>query len=240
VECKNVPLATTSLMKKGPKKKNSNYPNVIIENDEDGRVAIFPYGSKNAKTQVVSSRAIKHVEELRNEVKKDNVRAAVLFFVSRDDCQSFRAGEECDELFAKVLRRASDGGVKILAVDWKVKDDEIWMGKQLPVKWGPKSQQRWTKEEDQWLEKVLHHEMYGEKRSNWKADKKKREREEKETESKRPKQDKAMKKKQKKQVVIDEEKEEDEEEEDFELLSEESSIEKKSKKKKDTKKRSRR
>merc|ERR1711916_124462 len=207
VEVKNVPLAT-----------------------DDG-VAIFPYGSINAKTKVVSSRAIKHVDELRRKVV-EGTKCAVLFVVSRDDCHSFRPGEECDVLFARVLRRAFEAGVQIIAVDWDWREDvqEIWIGKTLPIIWGPES----LKEVDEdWLARVLEHEATGEKRSNWKANKK---REEKKAAAAPAKKKKAAPKKRAKEeevvyededddddddVVFDDEDDDDDDEEMI-LLSEES------------------
>jgi hypothetical protein len=131
-------------------------------------------------------------------------------------------------MFARVLRRAYDEGVQILAVDWELKENkqEIWKGKDLEVKWGAESRKA---VDEEWLERVLEHEATGEKRSNWKATKKREEKKKTEQKKKAPKRTKA-------QMEEDEfEEEEEEEGDEMELLDEESEEKKKIKKK--TKKR---
>lgn len=70
-------------------------------------------------TQVVSDRAIKHVNELTlfqelgaipGEEDGSPVQCAVLFIVQRADCAFFRPCDEADPLFANVVKHAQDKG----------------------------------------------------------------------------------------------------------------------------------
>lgn len=90
------------------------------------RAAIFPWGSSRQVgpegEKVVSARAIKHVRELtalasgeRKDADGTQYGAAVLFVVLRSDARCFRPNEGACPSFARYLREAKDGGVRILA-----------------------------------------------------------------------------------------------------------------------------
>lgn len=95
------------------------------------RSAIFPHGAHKTVggIGVVSDRAIKHVHELtalhgtRCATTGREVRAAILFLVNRADCARFRPCHEADALFARVLLRAHQRGVRVLAVSVRPRDD---------------------------------------------------------------------------------------------------------------------
>jgi len=95
------------------------------------RAAIFPWGNAAQKgpdgEQVVSARAIKHVDELAGLARgalasgmgangaAGPMRAAILFVVVREDAALFRPNHEACPSFAKHLREARDAGVLVLA-----------------------------------------------------------------------------------------------------------------------------
>jgi hypothetical protein len=84
------------------------------------RSAIFPWGSRSAQKgplgeSVVSARAIKHVNCLKEAVVKNHSDAAILFVCMRPDVVGFRPHVEACPSFAKYLKEASEVGVKVLA-----------------------------------------------------------------------------------------------------------------------------
>jgi Sugar fermentation stimulation protein RE domain len=107
------------------------------------RTAIFPHGAAKKQIGVVSDRAIKHLAELTDlqvagvDGAGRRVRCGVLFLVNRGDCAAMRPCHEADPLFARVVARAEDAGVAVLAHDvvWDEQGGAHW-GKALPVVYG--------------------------------------------------------------------------------------------------------
>ena len=101
------------------------------------RAAIFPWGRGNQRgprgEKVVSARAIKHIAELsaiqtgeKLCPEGEQLKAAVLFVVIRNDALSFRPNNEGCPSFVNHLRKAHERGVKVLAyrVAWGTGDEE--------------------------------------------------------------------------------------------------------------------
>ncbi|KAF6261218.1 hypothetical protein COO60DRAFT_802466 [Scenedesmus sp. NREL 46B-D3] len=112
------------------------------------RSAIFPIGSAgNAKKKgvkgVVSDRAIKHLHELTQlqQAGADSqgrpVSCAILFVVNRSDCGAFRPCHEADMMFARMLLRAQQQGVLVMAHDVHWQGGRALWGKALPVVYAP-------------------------------------------------------------------------------------------------------
>lgn len=109
------------------------------------RSAIFPHGATKAGIGVVSDRAIKHIWELtqiqtgkiRPDVgtKVQKIQCAVIFIVNRSDCAQFRPCHEADMLFAQVLKRAAESGVKLIckSLVWSLDDSSCYLHETLPV-----------------------------------------------------------------------------------------------------------
>eukprot|EP00928_Gymnodinium_smaydae_P014909 TRINITY_DN15472_c0_g1_i1.p1 TRINITY_DN15472_c0_g1~~TRINITY_DN15472_c0_g1_i1.p1 ORF type:complete len:373 (+),score=54.53 TRINITY_DN15472_c0_g1_i1:52-1170(+) len=111
------------------------------------RAGIFPWG-RVAQTgpdgeQVVSARAIKHVDELASIAKGDRtcdgerLSALLLFVVVRDDVASLRVNQESCASFARHAKAAQAAGVRIVAhrIRWGDGKDlgkAFWAGP-LPV-----------------------------------------------------------------------------------------------------------
>jgi len=89
------------------------------------RAGIFPWGRAAQQgpqgEQVVSARAIKHVDELaaiargKRREKGCSLAAAVLFIVVRHDARKFRPNHEACKSFAQHLAAAASSGVRVLA-----------------------------------------------------------------------------------------------------------------------------
>ncbi len=76
-----------------------------------GDYALFP----DAKTK----RGQKHIEQLI-KAKKEGYRVAFFFIIQRDDIEKFKAAEEIDPVYAKLLREAYMKGVEILPIKLRI------------------------------------------------------------------------------------------------------------------------
>ncbi len=81
-----------------------------------------------------TERGRRHLETLVHAVERGD-QAAVLFVVQRPDAHAFGPHTEADPEFAQALRRATGGGVAVLACRCLVSEDEITLDAFIPLKW---------------------------------------------------------------------------------------------------------
>ncbi|XP_060085166.1 sugar fermentation stimulation protein homolog [Ylistrum balloti] len=91
--------------------------------DDTGRFAIFP--------DSISKRGQKHLRELMYCVEKGS-SAAALFVIQRTDIEMFRAAQEIDSEYAKLLLEAKDLGVQFYA--YQTTGDPFAYELQTPLK----------------------------------------------------------------------------------------------------------
>ena len=87
----------------------------LIRDNTKGR-AIFP--------DSVTERGQKHLVELMNLMDQGHT-AEIFFLAQREDCKSFSPADEIDPEYGRLLREASDKGVKISAYACEFKSDQI-------------------------------------------------------------------------------------------------------------------
>src|SRR5699024_4915857 len=92
---------------------------------EKNGVAMFP----DAPTK----RGTKHVKELMN-ARGNGYHAAILFLIQMDGCHLFTPYEKMDPSFASVVRQAAEKGVRILAYNSKVFENELILNQPVPVR----------------------------------------------------------------------------------------------------------
>ena len=80
----------------------------------------------------VSERGQKHLREL-TELKKQGIRAAMLYIVQREDVNSFSPAKDIDPEYARLLKEAYDEGVEVLAYQCSLNEDEIKIQKPIKV-----------------------------------------------------------------------------------------------------------
>ncbi|MFZ5984367.1 MAG: DNA/RNA nuclease SfsA [Acidobacteriota bacterium] len=80
----------------------------------------------------VTERGLKHLRALARTAKEGG-RAIVLFLVNREDGNFFRPAREKDPAFAAALRRASRGGVEVLAYRTRFRIPEVEVGEAVRV-----------------------------------------------------------------------------------------------------------
>lgn len=79
----------------------------------------------------VSERGQKHLKELM-KLKKDGLRAAMLYVVQREDVKAFRPAASIDPVYADLLRKAHAAGVEILVYQCRMDTKELKLEKSLP------------------------------------------------------------------------------------------------------------
>jgi len=89
-----------------------------------GNYARFP--------DAVTTRGRKHLETLI-EVKKQGIRAVMLYVIQRMDVEVFGTAKEIDPEYAKALIKAMDNGVEVIAVQAKVSPEGIDFFRELEV-----------------------------------------------------------------------------------------------------------
>jgi sugar fermentation stimulation protein A len=91
---------------------------------KEGKYALFP--------DAVTTRGQKHLNTLV-EVKKQGMRAVMLYIVQRSDVEIFAPAKEIDPGYAKALKKAVSEGVEVIAMQAKVTPEKIDLVKKLPV-----------------------------------------------------------------------------------------------------------
>lgn len=80
-----------------------------------------------------TDRGVKHLEELLL-AKEQGYEAAVCFVIQMADVEGFSPNDETHPAFGDALRRASAGGVELLAYQCSVVPGEVHMTQSVPVK----------------------------------------------------------------------------------------------------------
>jgi sugar fermentation stimulation protein A len=80
----------------------------------------------------VSTRGQKHLKELM-ELKKQGLRAVMLFVVQREDTKAFSPAGHIDKIYGQLLSEAMAKGVEILCYQCEINLTEIKLGKKLPI-----------------------------------------------------------------------------------------------------------
>lgn len=91
---------------------------------KEGKFALFP--------DAVTTRGQKHLKTLV-EVKKQGLRAVMLYIVQRTDVEIFAPAAEIDPNYAAALKVAVLADVEVIAMQAKVTPEKIELIKKLPV-----------------------------------------------------------------------------------------------------------
>ena len=88
--------------------------NVTLVDDEGH--CLFP--------DAVTERGQKHLNELL-QLKRNGIRAVMLFIVQREDCNKFKLANPIDPVYAKLLNEVMREGVEVLVYQCSLTPDEI-------------------------------------------------------------------------------------------------------------------
>jgi len=80
----------------------------------------------------VTTRGLKHINELENAGKK-NYKIFIIFLIQRDDCEVFTIAKDIDQDYAKALKLAVKNKLNILCYDCKFSSKGIKLNKQIKI-----------------------------------------------------------------------------------------------------------
>lgn len=133
MEIKSVPLADyVDAPKKEKKKLLKELPEEQKEFNK--KIAYFPDGYRKNNTDLVSPRALKHIQELQEIAETTDTRCILCFMIQRSDASSFQPSN-IDPLYKHAVKTAWKNGVEIKTV--QVKWDEtgkcVFVRNDLPI-----------------------------------------------------------------------------------------------------------
>lgn len=113
LEVKCVPLADYEDIESKERKKR-NYDDLTVWNPME-KVAYFPDGYRKKKTDVISPRALKHVQELEAIALGGDIDTYLCFVIQRSDASRFVVS--CiDPIYRNAVKKAMNNGVTILTL----------------------------------------------------------------------------------------------------------------------------
>jgi len=89
-----------------------------------GKYALFP--------DAITTRGQKHLRTLM-DVKKEGIRAVMLYIIQRSDVEIFGLAKEIDAEYAKIFKEAVNAGVEVIPMQAKVTPENIELVKILPM-----------------------------------------------------------------------------------------------------------
>lgn len=92
--------------------------------DEEGH-CLFP--------DAVTERGQKHLGELL-ELRRQGIRAVMLFIVQREDCHSFKLNNSIDPTYSELLKTVMREDVEVLVYQCKLSPEEIAVYKRIDIK----------------------------------------------------------------------------------------------------------
>ena len=81
----------------------------------------------------ITSRGLKHINELMNACKK-GYKIFILYLVQREDCNSFSIAKDIDAEYAKALAKAVKNNLNVLCYDCKFSSKGIKLNKNIKIK----------------------------------------------------------------------------------------------------------
>ena len=133
LEVKNVPLADYADVSSTERKKmikNGDFANLNINK----KISYFPDGYRKKKGEVVSERALKHINELAEISHSKIFRPIICFVIQRTDVSSFQASL-LDPIYKAAFNDAISQGVEVivLVVSWNAQGEASFVTCELPV-----------------------------------------------------------------------------------------------------------
>ena len=96
----------------------------LIFKEDNKNISYFPDGYRKKKGAVVSERALKHINELREiKTKYPEIRCILLFVIQRNDSISFKPSDK-DPIYLDALREAYKYGVEIRTIQVKWQENK--------------------------------------------------------------------------------------------------------------------
>jgi DNA-binding sugar fermentation-stimulating protein len=131
MEVKNVPLADYIDV---PDKERKKYKHIIDSAEYGDKISYFPDGYRKSVKDVVSPRALKHIEELTYISQTSITRAIMCYIVEREDANRFQPSN-IDPTYKSAVQKAWLNGVEIktVQVSWNKKGECTFITNDLPI-----------------------------------------------------------------------------------------------------------
>jgi len=132
MEIKNVPLADYVDVPK--KERESALAALTTLPDFNQKIAYFPDGYRKKSTDVVSPRALKHIQELETIATTTETRTILCFIIQRDDACCFQPSN-IDLTYKEAVIKAHQNGVEIktIQVRWSEHGECYFVRNDLPI-----------------------------------------------------------------------------------------------------------
>lgn len=133
LEVKNVPLADYADVCKNDRKKLER-AGLFNNKNFNEKISYFPDGYRKNKGEVISERALKHINELSEITLSKNIRPIICFVVQRKDVSSFQASN-LDPIYKNAFNNAVKSGVEviILVIEWNIYGESNFVTCDLPI-----------------------------------------------------------------------------------------------------------
>lgn len=131
MEIKNVPLADYVDV---PKKDRKKYLDQINTKGFHEKISYFPDGYRKNSADVVSPRALKHIQELEEIAISGQHRAILCFIIQRNDVMQFQTSN-IDLTYKEAVNKAYRNGVEIktIQVEWNKLGECYFVRNDLPI-----------------------------------------------------------------------------------------------------------
>lgn len=98
----------------------------------EDKIAYFPDGYRKKKNDVISPRALKHIQELQK--MSDTHRCILCFVIQREDAEYFTISDK-DMIYKNVIIEAKQHGVEVVAIQikWDTNKNYHYMNKLVDV-----------------------------------------------------------------------------------------------------------
>ena len=118
--------------------KNTRFDYLLINKDSKAFVEVKNVTLSRTKKvaefpDAITSRGLKHIEELINASKK-KYKIFILFLIQREDCNYFTIAKDIDIDYAKALGKAVKNNLNVLCYDCKFSSKGIKVNKRIKIK----------------------------------------------------------------------------------------------------------
>ena len=117
--------------------KNTRFDFLVINKNDKAFVEVKNVTLSRKKglaefPDAVTTRGLKHINELENAGKK-NYKIFIIFLIQRNDCEVFTIAKDIDPDYAKALKLAVKNKLNILCYDCKFSSKGIKLNKQIKI-----------------------------------------------------------------------------------------------------------
>jgi len=118
--------------------KNTRFDYLLINKDSKAFVEVKNVTLSRTKKvaefpDAITSRGLKHIEELINASKK-KYKIFILFLIQREDCNYFTIAKDIDKDYANALAKAVKNNLNVLCYDCKFSSKGIKVNKRIKIK----------------------------------------------------------------------------------------------------------